>query len=79
MKQSLQSKAATKTGRAAGSREFYTVADLSEMLQVQEITIRRMIKRGQIPVHKIGRAFRFRRSDVEDFLARCRVVEGGKQ
>lgn len=76
MKQSSQSKAAAKTGRPAGSREFYTVADLAEMLQVQEITIRRMIRRGQIPVHKIGRAFRILRSDVEDFLARCRVVEG---
>lgn len=79
MKQSLQSKKAAKTGRPAVSREFYTVADLAEMLQVQEITIRRMIRRGQIPVHKIGRAFRFRRSDVEDFLARCRVVEGTDQ
>jgi len=71
MKPSLQS----KQGRPAErSREFYTIADVADMLQVEQITVRRMIRRGLLAAHRIGRAYRIRRVDIEDFLSRCRIV-----
>ena len=54
-------------------KEFYTVRELADMLAVNEMTVRRMMRRGELPYHNIGRAKRFRRDDVEAFLKRCRV------
>jgi len=54
-------------------KEFYTVKDLAKLLQVTEMTVYRMIRRGDLPHYKIGRSKRFRHDDVEAFLEKCRV------
>ena len=54
-------------------KEFLTAAEVAEVLAVSPKTVSRMVKRGALPWHRIGRARRFRRCDLEDFLARCRV------
>jgi len=55
-------------------REFYTVRQLADLLQLTEITIYRKIKSAELPCHSIGRRVkRFRRSDIEEFLDGCRV------
>jgi excisionase family DNA binding protein len=54
-------------------REFYTVAQLADLLQVTEMTIYRMVNRAELTCHSIGRVKRFRHRDVEEFLDRCRV------
>jgi excisionase family DNA binding protein len=53
--------------------EFYTVSQLARMLQVTEMTIYRMVRRGDLPCHSIGRAKRFRHSDIEAYLKGCRT------
>ena len=58
-------------------KEFYSVKELAELLGVCEMTIYRMMKRGEIAYYSIGRAKRFRREDVEAFLKRCRTNESG--
>lgn len=40
------------------------------------MTIYRMVRRGELPCHNIGRAKRFRQSDVEAFLKRRRTTGG---
>ncbi len=52
--------------------EFYTVKQLASALQITEMTVYRLVRRGELPCHSIGRAMRFRRSDVEGFLRKCR-------
>ena len=54
-------------------KEFYTVRDLAKLLLVTEMTVYRMIRRGDLPYYNIGRSKRFRRDDVEAFLDKCRV------
>ncbi len=54
-------------------KEFYTVRDLAKLLQVTEMTVYRMIRRGDLPHYNIGRSKRFRRDDVEAFLEKCRI------
>jgi len=54
-------------------REFYTVGQLAELLQLTEMTIYRMINRAELPCYAIGRVKRFRHSDIEEFLAGCRI------
>jgi len=59
-------------------REFYTVSQLAELLQLTEMTIYRMISRGELPCYVIGRAKRFRSIDLESFLASCRKPAAGE-
>lgn len=42
--------------------------DVVQYLNVSEITIRRLIDRGKIPFHKIGKGLRFREEDIEKYL-----------
>jgi len=53
--------------------EFYTVAQLARLLQLTNMTIYRMVHRGDLACHSIGRVKRFRLNDVEEFLRRSRV------
>jgi len=52
--------------------EFYTVGQLAELLQLTPMTIYRMVRRGELACHAIGRIKRFRRDDVETFLENSR-------
>lgn len=54
-------------------REFYTVAQIAKLLQLNQMTIYRLVKTGNLPYHLLGRVVRFRRHDVEEFLKRNRV------
>ena len=64
--------------REAKVREFYTVGQLADLLQLTEMTIYRMVNRGTLPCYVIGRTKRFRRSDVDEFLESCRSKTGRK-
>lgn len=55
------------------AKEFYTVSQLAELLQLTEMTIYRMIGRGDLACYSIGRIKRFRHDDIEKFLNACRV------
>ena len=48
---------------------FMTVADIAEMLKLNEQTIRNWIDRGVLPAFKVGRRVRIRRSDLDRVLA----------
>jgi excisionase family DNA binding protein len=57
--------------------EFYTVGQLAELLQLTPMTIYRMVRRGKLACHAIGRIKRFRRGDVEAFLESSRRPASG--
>lgn len=61
------------SGRTGEAREFYTVSQLADLLQLTEMTIYRMVNRAELPCYSIGRIKRFRHRDIEEFLDRCRV------
>ena len=57
-------------------KEFYSVTELAEYLSVHPETIRRLIKRKELPAYVIGRVKRIRHSDVEAYLERNRDAGG---
>jgi excisionase family DNA binding protein len=57
-------------------REFYTVSQLAELLQLNEMTIYRMVNRGALACYVIGRSKRFKRSEIDEFLGSCRSLKG---
>lgn len=48
---------------------FLTVDDIAERLNVSTKTVRRRIKAGALPVHRIGRLVRVSEADFAAFLA----------
>jgi|ERR1700694_2847216 putative molybdopterin biosynthesis protein len=48
--------------------EFYTVSQLADLLQLTEMTVYRMVNRGDLPHYEFGRMKRFSRGDIDDFL-----------
>lgn len=51
--------------------EFLTVADVAELLKLNQQTVRNWIDHGSLPAVRVGRRVRIRRSDLE------RVIEDG--
>lgn len=62
-----------------GPREFLTVSQLADLLQLTEMTIYRMVNRGELPCYAIGRIKRFRQRDIEQFLEGHRSPAGVRQ
>lgn len=52
---------------------FYTVSDLAKFLQLNPMTIYRLVKAGELPYYAVGRVMRFRRDEIEQFLQGVRV------
>ena len=52
-------------------REWLTVPQVAEDLQVNEETVRRWIRAGELPVANLGRkaGYRIRREDLDEFMA----------
>lgn len=51
--------------------EFLTVAEVAELLKLNQQTVRNWIDHGSLPAVRVGRRVRIRRSDLE------RVIENG--
>jgi excisionase family DNA binding protein len=52
---------------------FYTVSALAEYLQLNPMTIYRLVKAGELPYYSLGRVMRFRRNEIEQYLQGVRV------
>lgn len=52
---------------------FLTTEEVLDCLKVTPRTIYRLIKSGELPAIRIGRQWRFRRSDLEEWLTRQRA------
>ena len=48
-------------------RDFYTLQDVADLLGFHYNTIRRMVKSGELPAVKFGKAWRVRKADLEQF------------
>jgi excisionase family DNA binding protein len=55
---------------------FLTVAEVAEQLRVSTMTVYRLIKAGDLVAARIGRSYRLRPEDVDDFLSR-RFTQAG--
>jgi excisionase family DNA binding protein len=48
---------------------FLTVAEVAELLKLNQQTVRNWIDQGSLPALRVGRRVRIRRSDLEQLLA----------
>ena len=68
---------AESTGPSTGSLgsgdseiKFRTVAEVAAMMRVSKMTVYRMLHNGEIPALRVGRSFRVREEDVNEYLRR---------
>jgi excisionase family DNA binding protein len=59
-------------------REFYTLPEVAELLQLSRQTVYRYIKSNELPAYKFGDGgqWRIRHEDLEEFIQRHRA--GGR-
>ncbi len=56
---------------------FLTVAEVAELLKLNQQTVRNWIDQGSLPALRVGRRVRIRRSDLERMLERGSTAAGG--
>jgi excisionase family DNA binding protein len=61
----------------ADPEEFLTVAEVAEMLKLNQQTVRNWIDQGSLPALRVGRRVRILRSDFEHMLEEGYTASGG--
>lgn len=56
-------------GEKPGNEELWTAAEVAVHLRIAKGTVDQWAKLGRIPVIKVGRRNRFRKSDIDRWLA----------
>ena len=56
---------------------FLTVAEVAEILKLNQQTVRNWIDQGSLPAHRVGRRVRIRQTDLERLLAQGSTVSMG--
>jgi len=57
--------------------KLYTLGDAALVLNLSIVTIRRLIKKREIPYHRIGHKYFFTEEDLETCLSQTAVPIGG--
>ena len=60
---------------AAGNAEIMSIREVAVYLKVNERTIYRLLSAKKLPAFKVGGSWRFRRADIDGWIAR--QSEGG--
>ena len=59
--------------------DVLTTEQAAQYLQVSVETIKRHARRGELPGAKVGKAWRFRKIDLDDWLSRGGAVQSRNQ
>lgn len=57
-----------RSARMQDEQEYLTIKDIARQLKMDEKTIRRWIKSGQLPAIELGGKYRVSRTDLNAFL-----------
>ena len=61
------------------SSDLMTTKELSEYLQLDRMTIYKLLKSGYIPANRVGHQWRFFRSDIDDWIRSKQVRPGSPE
>ena len=61
------------------SSDLLTTKELSEYLQLDRMTIYKLLKSGDIPANRVGHQWRFFRSDIDDWIRSKQVRPGSPE
>lgn len=58
---------------------WYSLEEISNHLGVSKDTIRSWIKKGTIPFYKVGRLYKFKVSEVDEWISSGKSAEADKK
>ena len=61
------------------SSDLMTTKELSEYLQLDRMTIYKLLKSGDIPANRVGHQWRFFRCDIDDWIRSKQVRPGSPE
>ncbi|MQW74457.1 helix-turn-helix domain-containing protein [Nocardioides sp. dk4132] len=50
--------------------KFLTVAEVAAMMRVSKMTVYRLVHNGDLPAVRVGRSFRVREEDADEYIRR---------
>lgn len=53
--------------------QWLKVSDVAKQLSVSTVTIHRLVQRGELIGHKIGKLLKFRPEEIDDYIKRTRT------
>ena len=56
-------------------KEIMKISQVAKYLQISEITTYRLIQEGKIPAFKVGRGWRIKREDLNEFIEKQKKGE----
>ena len=59
---------ASIAGESPGTEPLWTVEELARYLRFEEETIRAMAREGKLPAFKIGRTWRFKQEQIQEWI-----------
>jgi excisionase family DNA binding protein len=57
-------------------QEYYTVEEIALKLRVKVYTVREWIRKKELPAYKVGRDYRVKKEDYEEFLKKRKTTDG---
>jgi excisionase family DNA binding protein len=60
----------------AGERNLLTVREVAETMRVSNMTVYRLIRAGELPAIRVGKHFRIRENELNEYLE-SQTVRGG--
>jgi len=54
--------------RDLSEAKFLTVAEVADMMRVSKMTVYRLVHGGDLPAVRVGRSFRVREEDANDYI-----------
>ena len=58
----------SNTSGGLDDAQFLTVAEVAAMMRVSKMTVYRLVHSGEMPAVRVGRSFRVRESDANEYL-----------
>jgi excisionase family DNA binding protein len=52
----------------AEEKEIMTISQVAKYLQISEVTTYRLVQDGKIPAFKVGRGWRVKKEDLNEFI-----------
>ena len=59
---------ATNSSGDISEAKFLTVAEVAAMMRVSKMTVYRLVHNGELPAVRVGRSFRVREEDANEYL-----------
>lgn len=58
--------------------KWFNIEDVAEYLSITEETARTWLKEGKLPAYRVGKRFKFKLSDIDEWVRSGKINEGEK-